>query len=204
MLSRAPEALTQQLKDATTCHPPNATAAAGAARSYLERQRPTALGPGLATSGLEATHLGPFVKHGPKGVADPRRWGASHECAEGGGVADEGGDEGGSHEVNDNNKKSSDERLLEIKDMVDGGDCELGDIREGYYVDFLRCGSAFRADIANKKEAAIKMTTVEHGNLSDWQRECVHLATQTEADMRSIHWYVDEAGGKVSQALSSH
>ena len=103
-------------------------------------------------------------------------------------------DEGGDHDSG----KKTDERLLEIKEMIDSGDCELGDIREGYYVDYLRHASAFRADIAHKKEAAINMTTVEYSNLNGWQRECVDLATQTEADMRSIHWYVDEDGGKVS------
>jgi hypothetical protein len=195
-LSLAPGALTQELGKANggghTISPERAAAAIEAARLFLERQRPAALEPHLVAGVSEATHLGPWAKHGPKGAADPRRWGGSdYECAEGGDMADEDG--------NHDSSKKTDERLLEIKEMIDSGDCELGDIREGYYVDYLRHASAFRADIAHNKEAAINMTTVEYSNLNGWQRECVDLATQTEADMRSIHWYVDEDGGKVSQ-----
>ena len=143
------------------------------------------------TGDVEPTFLGPFAQHGPKGEGDANRWGASLD--EGEAMEDGDGAEG---KGNDGDKKV-DERLLEIKELIDAGDCEMGDIRDGYYVDYLRHAASFRADIAHKKEAAIQMPGVEYNMLSTWQRECVHLATQTEPDDRSIHWYVDEVGGKV-------
>ena len=161
-----------------------------AAQSFLEGQRRTALKPHLA-SDVEPTFLGPFAKYGPKGEVDANRWGASLD--EGEAMEDGDGAEG---KGNDGDKKV-DERLLEIKELIDTGDYDMGDIKEGYYVDYLRHTASFRADIAHKKEAAIQMPGVEYSMLSTWQRECVHLATQTEPDDRSIHWYVDEIGGKV-------
>ena len=35
-------------------------------------------------------------------------------------------------------------------------------------------------------------------DLTQWQKEVVHLATATEPDARTVHWYVDGEGGKVS------
>ena len=70
---------------------------------------------------------------------------------------------------NDGDKKV-DERLLEIKELIDTGDCEMGDIRDGYYVDYLRHAASFRADIAHNKKAAIQMPGVEYSMLSTWQR----------------------------------
>ena len=196
-LSPAPATLTDTLRKATSAHHgnnaisnSNSQRAIQAAQSFLEEQRHTALEPHL-TGDVEPTFLGPFAQYGPKGEGDANRWGASLDGEE----AMEDGD-GAEGKGNDGDKKV-DERLLEIKGLIDAGDCEMGDIRDGYYVDYLRHAASFRADIAHKKEAAIQMPGVEYSMLSTWQRECVHLATQTEPDDRSIHWYVDEVGGKV-------
>ena len=204
-LSSPPATLTDTLRKATSAHGNNAISnsnsqrAIQAAQSFLEEQRHTALEPHLA-SDVEPAFLGPFAQYGPKGEGDANRWGASLDGEE----AMEDGD-GAEGKGNDGDKKV-DERLLEIKGLIDAGDCEMGDIRDGYYVDYLRHAASFRADIAHKKEAAIQMPGVEYSMLSTWQRECVHLATQTEPDDRSIHWYVDEVGGKVicSRPWKSH
>ena len=194
-LSPAPATLTDTIRVATSANTgqrgsDNNRRAIQAAQSFLEEQRHTALEPHLA-SDVEPAFLGPFAQYGPKGEGDANRWGAS--LNEGEAMEDGDGAEG---KGNDGDKKV-DERLLEIKGLIDAGDCEMGDIRDGYYVDYLRHAASFRADIAHKKEAAIQMPGVEYNMLSTWQRECVHLATQTEPDDRSIHWYVDEVGGKV-------
>ena len=195
-LSLAPATLIDTIRKATSVNAgdqmrsDNNRRIVQAAQSFLEEQRRTALEPHLA-SDVEPTFLGPFAKYGPKGEGDANRWGASLDGEE----AMEDGD-GAEGKGNDGDKKV-DERLLEIKELIDAGDCEMGDIRDGYYVDYLRHAASFRADIAHKKEAAIQMPGVEYNMLSTWQRECVHLATQTEPDDRSIHWYVDEVGGKV-------
>ena len=70
---------------------------------------------------------------------------------------------------NDGDKKVG-EQLLEIKELIDTGDYDMGDIKEGYYVDYLRHAASFRADIAHEQEAAIQMPGVEYSRmLSTWQ-----------------------------------
>jgi hypothetical protein len=189
-LSKAPDTLTDVIKDAARGHAGVGREAVESVRLFLVDQRGTALKPHL-TDDLETTLLGVRAKYGPKGEADPNRWGASLD----GGEAMEDGDNAEGKGNNDG--KKVEERLLEIKGLIDTGGCEMSDIREDYYVDYLRHRSSFQADIAQKKEAAVRMPGVEYNMLSTWQRECVHLATQTEPDDRSIHWYVDEVGGKV-------
>jgi hypothetical protein len=189
-ISIAPEALVKELT-AASLNPGHACNAVENVRVFLVGQRGTLLGQHLADD-LGATFLGMKAKYGPKGVADSKRWGASLDGEE----AVENDEYGAEGEGDDGGKKVE-ERLLDIKEMIDTGSCEMVDIRERYYVDYLRNTASFRADIAFKKEGAIQMPGVEYGMLNTWQKGCVHLTTQTEADDRTIHWYVDEVGGKV-------
>jgi hypothetical protein len=71
-------------------------------------------------SNVEPTLLGPLAKYGPRGEVDANRWGASFD--EGEAMEDGDGAEG---KGNDGDKKV-DERLLEIKGLIDTNDCDGG------------------------------------------------------------------------------